>query len=500
MRASTASWSCFLGVVAFSAFAGGSCAKGATIYGVAGGGGSGATIGAGGTGGSGEMEGGVAESGTDAPSDGPIACLHQSDCAALDDACNVGSCVNNVCTPEPANEGTSCPTGLFCMVNGFCTGGACVGSPMTCPGTDACNVGSCDEATQTCNTMQGNDGDPCLPTNDVCFSAGICSAGTCAGTEATDCSYLDDTCNTGSCDPVMGCTATPFPNGTPCPGTSVCFASGVCSNGTCNGAPTVCPPSTTACQVNTCVDPIGCTLEIAPDGTACATASLCLAGQTCTGGACGGGTPANEGMSCPNTSACTQGSKCTAGACTGTAITACVSGDGCCPTGCTAENDSDCNCNVNLALTATPSLSSGGTISPYTVVELNNGIGESQCNRDTWINNSSAQDGAYWELDWPSAVTVASLYIEAPTSDGISGPCSEESGRNVASADVQTWDGTTWVTQTSFTGQSGNIQVDLPTAVSTTKLRLYNVTAVGLNSIIFELHVFASPGCIPPAD
>jgi len=187
------------------------------------------------------------------------------------------------------------------------------------------------------------------------------------------------------------------------------------------------------------------------------------------------------------------------GACTGAPITACVGGDGCCPPGCTAANDSDCNCSINLALTAVPSSSPGGTVPPYTVAELNNGIGESQCGRDSWILNSSSVSGAYWELDWTTAVNVGSIYIEAPTASGVGGLCIDP-GRNVASADVQTWNGSAWVTQTSFTGQSGNIQVDLPATVTTTKIRLFNVTTSSANSIIFEWHVFAGVGCIPPAD
>jgi hypothetical protein len=164
---------------------------------------------------------------------------------------------------------------------------------------------------------------------------------------------------------------------------------------------------------------------------------------------------------------------------------------------------------MNLALMATPSFSGGGTIAPYTVAEVNNGIGKSQCGRDSWVFNTAIASGAYWELDWPAPVTIGSFYVESPLLEGTAGvwQCMEIPGRNIESADVQYWNGSTWVTVTSFSGKSGDIQIDIVPAVTTTKLRLYNVTSgtgcIGMcfaNSIMFEWHVFAGVGCIPPMD
>jgi hypothetical protein len=195
--------------------------------------------------------------------------------------------------------------------------------------------------------------------------------------------------------------------------------------------------------------------------------------------------------------------QCNGGVCAGTPITACVSGDGCCPSGCTAANDSDCNCSVNLALTAVGSVSpGGGSVPPYTPAELNNGIGKSQCTRWSWVTNSSVPNGAWFELDWPSPVTVASIYVETTDANGADPKCPGNAGRTLAGGDVQARNGSTWVTVASISGKTNDFQLDIQPPVSTSQLRLYNVTtpSSGYNSLIFEWHVFGAPGCIPPAD
>jgi hypothetical protein len=165
-------------------------------------------------------------------------------------------------------------------------------------------------------------------------------------------------------------------------------------------------------------------------------------------------------------------------------------------------NDSDCNCNVNIALMAVGSTSGGGSSMGFLPLEMNNGIGKSHCGEFSWILNGPTPNGAWWELDWTAPQTIASFYIEASTANGI-GQCTEASGRNINSADVQWWNGSAWVTATSFSGQSGDIQLNLTPPVVTTKLRLFNVTSSSPgngNSLMFEWHVFSAPGCIPPPD
>jgi hypothetical protein len=458
-------------------------------------------VSAGGSSGSGgKSSAGASDAGSDAPSDGPVGCLHQSDCTGIGDACNTGDCLDNVCVKTPANEGGSCDDGLFCTDDDICTAGVCAGVPKSCTASDPCMTGSCDEASKSCSSMPGNDGTPCS-LNNACFLGAACSGGVCTGMIPVDCSFLDSACSVGACDPGVGCESTPANDGTACSTNDFCVVDETCQGGACAGTPMVCPPLDGGCQINVCDSALeACSPSQAPDGSACSTTDICVTDQNCMSGVCVGGVAANEGATCAGAGVCTTNSTCDNGACTGVPVTACVSGDGCCPPGCTLAMDSDCNCSINLALTATAATSSGGSDPSYGPDQLNNGIGVSQCNTFSWILNDLP--GAFFELDWATPVSVASIYVETVSPTTPSSCSVADPGRNVASADVDWWNGSAWVTAISFAGQTGNVQIDLPTAVTTTKLRLDNALpgSPGDNALIFEWHVFGSTGCIPPAD
>jgi hypothetical protein len=312
---------------------------GSTSAGHGGGAVGGASSGTGGSAGTGGTDGGGG--GADAPPDGPLGCQTTEDCTAVTDACNIGVCHGGVCEKAPINEGDNCDDGLFCTENDVGTNGTCAGTPKICPVSDSCHVTMCDEPSKMCTIAPGNDGGPCVPSNK-CFVAGFCDNGACMEKmPPLDCSFLDDTCNTASCDPTMGCVKTALPDGNPCNDGLGCTDPDVCMSGTCVGTPTVCSPSTDACKVNQCVEPTGCELSNATDGTACSM-NECKAAETCKVGVCGGGQPANQGMPCTNSQACMTNNTCDNGTCSGAPITACVGGDGCCPAGCTPVTDSDC--------------------------------------------------------------------------------------------------------------------------------------------------------------
>ena len=153
--------------------------------------------------------------------------------------------------------------------------------------------------------------------------------------------------------------------------------------------------------------------------------------------------------------------------------------------------------DVNLALSAKPFNSQGGAVEPFTSAELNNGKNEAtDCKRFSWVDNDTTPSGSYFELDWPSAVEIGSIYVE--TSPAAGDNCNL-AGRNLASGTVQYWNGSSWVTSTSWSGKNDDIDLTLPTPVTTTKLRLYDVTCTpgNTNSLIYELYVFGTGDCKP---
>jgi hypothetical protein len=71
-----------------------------------------------------------------------IACSSEPECAALNDACNVGRCVANECVAEPANEGGVCDDGIDCRGPDTCAAGVCNGGADLCTAGEACNLGT----------------------------------------------------------------------------------------------------------------------------------------------------------------------------------------------------------------------------------------------------------------------------------------------------------------------------------------------------------------------
>ncbi|MDD9935629.1 MAG: hypothetical protein OXT09_18605, partial [Myxococcales bacterium] len=123
-----------------------------------------------------------------------------------------------------------------------------------------------------------------------------------------------------------------------CPASTECLES-ACVNGACvtNHVEGLCSDST-VCTTN----------EYCEDGACVATGTLdCHDGNECTDDVCdplqGCDNPHNT-ATCDDGDSCTAGDVCSAGACDGTPITACQNADGCCPSGCNDQNDSDCGC------------------------------------------------------------------------------------------------------------------------------------------------------------
>ena len=104
------------------------------------------------------------------------------DCSFLDGVCAEGVCDPQLgCVASPLNDGAPCNDGFYCTIADACQGGVCQGQPNTCaaPG-DVCMVGSCNENTDTCVAVPGNDGGACDDEN-ACTGGETCAGGACSG-------------------------------------------------------------------------------------------------------------------------------------------------------------------------------------------------------------------------------------------------------------------------------------------------------------------------------
>lgn len=275
-----------------------------TTTGSGGSGGSVSTGGQGGTGGSGGDMNGM--------------CKTASDCTLWSSACTEGECVNGACMGLPVNQFGACDDGSFCTETDTCQDGVCVGgTAKSCNSGDPCKVGMCNEETDSCDVVPGNNGAQC-DDGDPCTYAGKCQNGACQKGMAIDCSFLSDQCNTGICDPGTGCMQVPGNNGGACEDGQFCTEGTTCLDGACQGGgPTPCAPPG-GCFVGVC-DELNDTCSSMPgnDGAACDDNSPCTAGTTCSAGKCINGTPANDGMACDDGASCTMGEFCTGGTCGG---------------------------------------------------------------------------------------------------------------------------------------------------------------------------------------
>jgi hypothetical protein len=298
-------------------------------------------------------------------------CVMKEDCAALDDPCNVGTCINGTCEKTPANESGSCDDGQWCTENDACHLGACVGgTEKYCPSPDSCHLGLCDEAAKACASAPGNDGAAC-DDGDACTYAGVCSSGACLKGSPVDCSAFDSECGTGQCVPGVGCQTVPkndgapckdpggtpcttgqcqagacigvpTPTGTPCDDGLFCTVNDACDGGLCSGQPNTCAAPGNVCMMGTCNEAAKTCIAVpGNDGGPCDDHNDCTTGDQCAAGACQPGVPANQGIACDDHDGCTAGTTCESGACTNaqSEITQCIDGDMCCPAGCATDHD-----------------------------------------------------------------------------------------------------------------------------------------------------------------
>jgi hypothetical protein len=285
------------------------CAQGVTSSTSASGGSTTTTDSSGGTGGTG--------GGTTTTTTVPGTCSTAADCTALDDACHKGACQNGKCITQPANDFAPCDDGNPCTDNDQCNAGSCGGVSKTCGQASVCHIATCNPATGACEEMPGDDGAQCDDL-DPCTEFGKCQNGVCQKGLPVDCSFLNDECTKGTCDPQNGCVSVPAFDGFACDDGLFCTLNTVCKDGMCGGGiATPCAPAG-GCFVGMC-DELNdqCISLPGNDGSACDDGSPCTASTTCSNGVCGGGVPANEGVACDDGVSCTSNTVCTAGVCGG---------------------------------------------------------------------------------------------------------------------------------------------------------------------------------------
>ncbi|MCH8881518.1 MAG: hypothetical protein IID34_16760, partial [Planctomycetes bacterium] len=184
------------------------------------------------------------------------------DCSSLNDACNVGVCVDGGCVAEPTNEGGGCDDSDACTTGDTCAGGACVGgAPPNCDDNNGCTDDGCNSdtgCTHTDNSAGCDDG-------DACTDGDTCSGGSCQSGPPLDCDD-GDACTDDGCDSATGCTHS----------TTDCDDGNACTDDDCDPA-TGCFYLTTDCDdLDLCTDDgcnpkSGCTNDQVqcPDGQGC---------------------------------------------------------------------------------------------------------------------------------------------------------------------------------------------------------------------------------------
>jgi hypothetical protein len=280
----------------------------------------------------------------------PAACLATvltgSDCTA--------ACSSTAITDCGASDGC-CPAGCTASADPDCSttcGDGKVQAGESCDVAIASGAGACP---RSCD-----DGDPC--TDDRLLSRGTCQA-VCVHLPITVPAAGDGCCPPGAdflvdadCHPACGNgvveppveTCDPAIPGS-CP--TSCRPAASCTTVTLRGSADTCSAACVATPIVACVSDDGC----CPAGCTAANDSdcpiICGDGVVETGETCDraitAGLPGTCAATCDDGDACTvdlaAGSipNCTR-TCVHSAITACRGGDGCCPAGCSAANDSDC--------------------------------------------------------------------------------------------------------------------------------------------------------------
>lgn len=280
--------------------------------------------------------------------------------------CIAGTCnaQTGECEAVPLEEGAACDDGNGCTEGDTCLGTVCVATPKDCTHLDSdCSSGYCSPAAGACQVDAQPDGIACNDDN-LCTLFDSCTEGDCVG-ESIDCSALEDSCNTGKCDPsTAACFKSPKPGNGACNDLDPCTVLDQCDEGTCSGSAVDCSHLEGACIQAACNPNSGlCVTSLRPDGTPCDDGNACTIDGACSAAFCASDTidcsalqtpcslaqcdaatglcyaqPKAEGTSCNDDDPCTLLDSCSEGECAGY-VKDCSVFDGPCSSGiCNAVN------------------------------------------------------------------------------------------------------------------------------------------------------------------
>jgi hypothetical protein len=143
--------------------------------------------------------------------------------------------------------------------------------------------------------------------------------------------------------------------------------------------------------------------------------------------------------------------------------------------------------NIGLQATVT---SSGGGSGNYGPAAANNGTKQAtSCTYFCWVTAGSAPGTAWLQYTWNQTRTVYSIAVD--TNSTGTDACGN-SGRVLAGATVQYWNGSAWVTDGTVSGQTNDWTYTFTQPRQTTQIRLYGMYAAGgqaSNPIVFEMDV-----------
>jgi len=234
-----------------------------------------------------------------------------ADCSTAADDCNKAECKPNITKPsgyecvQLPKEGTvTCNAdNTGCTVNDTCEAGVCKpGTTVDCsPFAKQCEVAACKSTGNnafTCDVTKASDGSKC-DDSQLCTVGDACKGGLCIpGTKPLDCSSLNGTCATGSCDPKGNggtglCIPMPKNEGATCNSDdNGCTTGDACFQGLCQpGQPPDCTAQNDACNNGACqsltATSFKCTKAPKPKGTVCeADSNGCTLDDHCDTGAC----------------------------------------------------------------------------------------------------------------------------------------------------------------------------------------------------------------------